>query len=307
MYSLPRDINFKVANAAHSGEFWEQPGLHVVHELSVEQHTLPDLVQPPASFAPQENFPRQQVGSSWTPYPQAIEPAHDLIAPKGPQAGLYDSRSSMSDERSPLPEVPQQTIVKPSDVHLRNYVPENIPLDRMSLVPAGHDEPAASKPDQGKSHASLKVSPQGKAPRQSNSVLAATATLLAIKTVLAELELPETSNEYAPDGNLKRSSLPNVTTSPRETWNIGPNPATRAQEKDTADAAPTPRGTKDSQIEKKAAEVFKIFTNLGFTLSKDPTHSLKQHNVGSAASHKSDHQVTCQTCKKFTGRPCELK
>ncbi|CZR60616.1 uncharacterized protein PAC_10512 [Phialocephala subalpina] len=289
-----------------SGEFWEQPGLHVVDELSVEQHTLPDLAQPPAGFAPRENFTRPQVGSSWTPYPQAIEPAHDLIAPKGPQAGLYDSRSSTSDERSPHPEAPQQTIVKPGDV-LRNYVPENISLDRMSLVPAGHDDSAVSKPDQAKSHAGLKVSPQGKAPRQNNSVSAATATLQAIKTVLAELDLPEISNEITSSGDLERSSLPNATSSPRETWNNSPNPAMRAQDKDTADAVPALKGAKDSQIEKKAAEVLKIFTNLGFTLSKDPTHSPKQHNIGSAASHRSENQVTCQTCKKFTGRPCELK
>lgn len=290
-----------------SGEFWDQPSLHVVHELSVEQHTLPDLAQPPASFAPQENFSRPQIGSSWTPYPQAIEPAHDLIAPKGPQAGLYDSRSSTSDERSPLPEAPQQNIVKPGDVHLRSYVPESIPLDRMSLVSAGHDELAVSKSDQAKSHASLKVSPQGKALRQNNNVSTATATLQAIKTVLAELDLPEMSNENASSGDLERSSLPNVTSAPRETWNDGPNPAMRVHEKSTADTAPTPQVTKDSQIEKKAAEVLKIFTNLGFTLSKDPAHSPKQHNVGSAASHRSENQVTCQTCKKFTGRPCELK
>lgn len=245
---------------------------------------------------------RPRTNSAWTPYPKAIEPAHDLVAPTGPQAGFHESRTATTEERSPIPEPPPQAIVKPGDV-MRNYVPEVTSLDRSSLVPAGHDDSVMSKPDQAKSHAASKTSPQGKATRQTN-VSAATATITeALKTVLSELELSNISND-APSssaGNKERTSQPNKENSSRLT---DPNPATH----DADISIPPSKGAKDSLNEKKALEFLKIISKLGFTVSKDPAHpSQKQHNVGSAASQRSENQVTCQTCKKFTGRPCELK
>jgi hypothetical protein len=53
--------------------------------------------------------------------------------------------------------------------------------------------------------------------------------------------------------------------------------------------------------------VVRLLREHGFTIQKDPNHSPKIQNAGSVASNKSEHKVTCQTCKKFKGRPCELK
>jgi len=53
--------------------------------------------------------------------------------------------------------------------------------------------------------------------------------------------------------------------------------------------------------------VLKVLRDLGYIVQKDPSHSPKIQNPGSIASNKSENQVTCQTCKKFKGRPCELK
>lgn len=230
------------------------------------------------------------------PYPKAIEPAHDLIAPKGPQAGLYESRSTGSDDRFSMPEA-SQTIVKPGDV-LRNYVPD-LPLERISLVPADHHNAVTAKPNQAKSHAVTKVSLAGRAPRQTNM---SAALVEQLKHALSDL--PVTSNQDASTGNLERSQPNKDAKNPSASSNPVPS---RAQDNGTAAQVPTPEGSKDSQAEKKALEVLDIITKLGFTISKDPSHASKQQNAGSAASHKSENQVTCQTCKKFTGRPCELK
>ncbi|KUJ15909.1 uncharacterized protein LY89DRAFT_735054 [Mollisia scopiformis] len=288
------------------GEIWEQAG-RPVEEMSVEKHTLPDLAQPPTTFALQDSSIKPRIGQSWTPYPPAIEPAHDLIAPRGPQAGLYESRSATAEERSPIPEAPPQTIVKPGDV-VRNYIPDTAPLDRMSLVPAGHDESSVPKPDQAKSHAASKTSPQGKVPRQNNASAATAQLTEALKTVLSKMDLSDMSNDPPPStGNMERRSQPNKEDSPTDAWPTDPNPAMHTQDNDADASIPNPKGAKDSQAEKKALEVLRIISRLGFVVSKDPSHSPRQHNIGSAASQKSENQVTCKTCKKFTGRPCELK
>jgi hypothetical protein len=282
-------------------EFWEHPGRGPVEEMSVEKHTLPELAQPPTTFALQDNSSGPRNGSSWMPYPKAIEPAHDLIAPKGPQAGLYESRSTSAEERFPIPEAPPQSIVKPGDVVLRHYVPDTLPTDRISLVPAGHDKSVAPKPNQAKSHAAAKNSPQGKAPRQTTM---SAALVEQLKHALSDL--PTSPNDDPSTGNLERSQ-PNKDHSSKN-MPAGPNPdASRAQDKGTTAQVLTPEGSKASHAEKKALEVIDIITKLGFTISKDPAHLPKQQNAGSAASHKSENQVTCETCLKFTGRPCELK
>ena len=69
------------------------------------------------------------------------------------------------------------------------------------------------------------------------------------------------------------------------------------------ESGPRTKGDDDSQ---KALEVFKVIRELGYTVQKDSTHS-GHANLGSAASNKNENQVTCQVCKKFKGRPCELK
>lgn len=293
-------IIFIVLIVLYRAEFYEHPNRGPIEELSVEKHTLPDLAQPPTTFALQENLSSPRSGSSWMPYPKAIEPAHDLIAPKGPQAGLYESRPTSAEERFPMPEAPPQSIVKPGDV-LRNYVPDTVPLDRIPSVPAGHENPIGTKPDQAKSHAAAKISPQGKAPRQTNM---SAALVEQLKHVLSDL--PAASNDDPPTGKLERSQ-PNKDDFSTNVSTESSQVASNAQQNSAATPASSPEESKDSQAEKKALEVLDIITKLGFTISKDPAHHPRQHNVGSAASQKSENQVTCQTCKKFTGRPCELK
>ena len=66
-----------------------------------------------------------------------------------------------------------------------------------------------------------------------------------------------------------------------------------------------PRAVRDDGSQ-EAPEVVKVIRERGYIVQKDSTHS-GPANLGSAASNKSENQVTCQVCKKFKGRPCELK
>ncbi|PQE33012.1 C2H2 type zinc finger domain protein [Rutstroemia sp. NJR-2017a WRK4] len=62
----------------------------------------------------------------------------------------------------------------------------------------------------------------------------------------------------------------------------------------------------DSLAQDKAIEVLKTLHKLGYIIQKCPSPPRTQ-NPGSVAGNKSENQVTCPTCKKFKGRPCELK
>jgi hypothetical protein len=64
----------------------------------------------------------------------------------------------------------------------------------------------------------------------------------------------------------------------------------------------------DDDSEKKALEVLKVIRKLGYMviLQKDSSHS-PHANLESATSNSTETAVTCQVCKKFTGRPSELK
>jgi hypothetical protein len=63
---------------------------------------------------------------------------------------------------------------------------------------------------------------------------------------------------------------------------------------------------RDSEAQKKAVEVLKVIRELGYIVKKDSNDS-GSGNLGSAGSYTPEEQVTCQVCKKFTGRRCELK
>jgi hypothetical protein len=62
----------------------------------------------------------------------------------------------------------------------------------------------------------------------------------------------------------------------------------------------------DDDSQKKALEVLKVIRDLGYMVQKDPSHS-RHASLPSVASNRTENTVTCQVCKKFTGRPCELK
>jgi hypothetical protein len=282
-------------------------------ELSLQR---PILEPPrPSKAVIQEGLARQRRPEpAWKLplYPEVIEPSQDLIAPKASQLEMPDPKATIQEEKRLPSEAsqqdPVQDTVQPFDVFRPNgriHEPR-IALDVL-LAPAGLNDSANQKPDGVIPHSASKTSPQGKTPKQ-NEVSAGDATLTeAIKTALAGAKISNLSDDRA-HHDLERSSLPNGKVSPRGSWPGGLNAAMSSTKGSHGHINPTaPPSEEDAQAQKKALEVLKVIRDLGYIVQKDPSHSPKIQNPGSIASNKSENQVTCQICKKFKGRPCELK
>ncbi|KAL5322018.1 hypothetical protein ACEPPN_009986 [Leptodophora sp. 'Broadleaf-Isolate-01'] len=235
-----------------------------------------------------------------------MDRSQDFIPSSGPQSGSYGSKAPSPEEKSPQSEGSLPTTVQPVEVF---RIPAQIPENRMmlgNLLSTNNVDPSLKKTEQAIPHLSSRISPQGKAPRQTVSATDATLTEV-IQKALAGANVSDASTERVRNQESKRSSLPNgkisSTASP-----IAAMSNSRAHDPIKLADSPSKDVSKDLEAQKKAEEVLNIIRNLGYTVSKDPTHaSPKVQNLGSAASNKSEHQVTCGTCHKFRGRPCELK
>jgi hypothetical protein len=207
---------------------------------------------------------------------------------------------------------PPQETVKPLEVFpTQSRIPVNrIVLDNI-LTQVGQSKSTSTKAEPASSQSGPKGSVTGKAPRQNPA--ASEATILGVvKQALAGAKITDVSPDRATHQDSERNHLPNGRMSSRDSWSAGPQSAmptsigTNGHIK-TQDAPSPEEEARDSEAQKKALEVLKVIRELGYIVQKDNTHSAKPHNLGSAASNKSENQVTCKVCQRFTGRPCELK
>jgi hypothetical protein len=294
-----------------SGESWERSGLTMNQDLSPQRTPLPEPSCTVKAMI-HDTLPRDKPQPDWKPFhPEVVEPSQDLTAPKGPQLGFVESDMATANENSPA-EVPRQETIQPLKVFpIQGRIHENrIPLDTV-LAPAGQTNLPITKIEPASPQSVSRGSAPGKALRQ-NAVSAADATLDVIKTALAKANINDASPDRVMNQEPDRIYLPNGRISSRDSWPAGPNSAMTASKGGNSTIkprdAPSPEEeARDSEAQKKALEVLKIIHGLGYTVQKDPSHSPKPHNVGSAASNRSENQVICPTCKKFKGRPCELK
>jgi hypothetical protein len=292
-----------------SGEYMERNGLAVQDKESSPQR--PSLPEPSRTMKADvhDTQPGHMAETNWKPiYPEVIEPSQDLVAPIGPQTD-FESKVATANESSP-PQTPQQETVQPLEVfRTQSSIPENrIALDNV-LAPVGRSNSTISKAEPASSQPIQRGSATGKAPRQ-NPASASDAIIGVVKKALAGANITDVPDR-ATHQDSERNYLPNGKMSSRDSLPAGPNSATATKGTNghiRATGAPSPEEVdRDSEARNKALEVLKVIRELGYIVQKDTTHAPKPHNLGSAASNRSEHQVTCQTCKRFTGRPCELK
>ena len=173
-------------------------------------------------------------------------------------------------------------------------------------------DPSLKKIEQAIPHLSAKVSPQGKATRPNASATDATLTEVIQKALAAaNANVSDASTERIQNQESERTSLPTRKVNPKELYSTYPHAATStSRTNDSAKLGDNPSDDTSNNFEaqKKAVEVLNIIRKLGFTVSptKD-TQAAKPLNPGSAASNKSENQITCSVCGHFRGRPCELK
>ena len=297
-----------------SAEFLDRTGLTTGQETPSSQR--PSLLNPTRAVA-QDFLPKAtNMQPNWKPiYPEVIEPAHELLAPK--ESTLEEhSAASTPDSNAPTSDVRPQETVQPQDVFrpLAEIRSNPSSLGSILLAPVGASKSALTAADRATPQPTVrtsKISHQGKATRQNDASASEAKITEAIVTALAGAESPEECKDRSLHQDLDRMNLPHARSSSGGLWSTGANPAMSSTGKTNGHINPTssPAVQEDSKSlhEKKAREVLKTLYDLGYIVQKDPGHSPKPQNPGSAASNKSENIVTCPTCKRFKGRPCELK
>jgi hypothetical protein len=251
---------------------------------------------------------------NWKPIsinPAVDEPSNELLAPKDP-VSTADSVASTPDATAPASALPPQDTVQPQEIfrpligssHISSPLGGTLDPTVSTKCVSKNVHPRNPQPA---GHVS-KVNAQGKATRLNDDSASAATITAAIIAALAEAEV-QGNRGCSLEHDSERDSLPNGQSSSGGTWKSGRHQQKLFDEKPKDDiniSSPSFKEESKSLQERKAREVLKTLHELGYIVQKDPSHSPKPQNPGSAASNKSDHLVTCQTCKRFTGRPCEL-
>lgn len=289
-------------------EFFEQPGLTRNASPSAEeytQNTSHDKEINGNSSKPQDLRPNWKLV-----YPDLIP---DLVTPMEAPMDIPMEKPFAVDNNAR-----SSTTIEPNNSSSKSLTPDSIQPSKLLLIPIGVInkiplESVLSTPVGNTSALDRKsdlINPPavernplpsaGKASRH-GSVPATDATITeVIRTALVEAK--NSSNIGAlPMG---RKVLPNGKSPPADSWGTTTDDDACLLD----DLNKTICTTKDdSPDHEKAIEVLKSLQKLGYVIQKDPNHTPRIQNTGSIASNKSDNQVTCQVCKKFKGRPCELK
>jgi hypothetical protein len=252
-------------------------------------------------------------------YPQVIEPTQELLAPKAIMLEEHNDVPTSDSNASASTVQPRET-VQPQEVFrpLQGAIaPHNTPLSLESilLTPVGDTESANRNADQANTRPAMhtsKVSVQGTATKMKDESASDATIMEAIITALVGAEVNESSKDCSmPHQEFEQGSLHRGKSSSGGSWTTGqlPPKASLKTPNGHDNNASSPAAQDEAKLlkQKKAREVLKTLHELGYIVQKDPSYSPRPHNPGSAASNKSDNLVTCEKCKRFTGRPCELK
>lgn len=251
----------------------------------------------PANHGSQSGF--QSNRPSWSNEdPHTGESYQDNLSPKVPY-----SDAPMEDPSFKIQ--PRETI-QPQEVYRGR-----IPLEKIGS-PVGLTDASIKKIDRTSPQpTTAKKINSGETARHIDEAADAKITEV-IRTALAGTISIERANENPSLRDSNRNSPMDIKSSPEASWISEPNSATGSLggcdvSANHADHTCTKDELIVSQAQKNAVEVLKMLHEHGYVVQKDPSFSPKIKNAGSAASNKSEHQVTCTVCNRFKGRPCELK
>ncbi|CAL3967700.1 unnamed protein product [Diplocarpon coronariae] len=244
-----------------------------------ESTPLPQMVWPQLPVV-QDSLSRQRRDPEWKLLSPETDRSRDLFSLLGPQPKVFstlpENNFLQCEEQRYTTIQSLEVLSDPPHIH-RN----RMTLDSLILSPWSNIDPPLKKAEEVRPE----VIPQGQAPR-----LAQPAADAALTEVIQEALTRANISDPSParrKAESESSSLPPGRGAVRE--------------------VPSPHTAQDIECQKKAVEVLSIIRDLGFTVCQDPAQAPKTQNPGSAASNKSEHQVTCPQCGKFKGRPCELK
>lgn len=279
-----------------SGEYIEKPGFDLDQDLSPMRR--------PETTAPYIKDSPPGPGNSppvWKPMIRdVVEPSQNITTSREPPMDAFEFKASSPVERSPLPDGVQRVTVKPLEVFPRG----RFTLDSIHSAQAGSSDTNNNVSEHSKSNPQSDTH-LGKAARQTQALVSAADAAITevIKTALAsKIPTSDTSERMHTRGVISREK------SKLESHASWPSSSTKLIK--SAHTIHSALST-DAELlaEKKAVEVLNLLRDSGYTISisKDRASSKPLLNPGSAASNKSQNQETCQKCKRFRGRPCELK
>ncbi|TVY83104.1 hypothetical protein LSUE1_G002827 [Lachnellula suecica] len=311
----------------HRAEFNEKPTLEIDQDILFSQRSFQDHPRAAGPSVPESliDFRRPELDWNKRLYPDVLSPPENPtapmapmspmapMAPKVPQLDKFEAKTVPPVERSLGSEASHSSTVQPlallrppTGVSDHKFTLESV------LAPASSTDSAIEINDDTSTNATSQSKPQDKATRQ-NDVSAADAALTeVIRTALSGACIPDLSNDHVHTQELKRNCLPNGKSTTGSSWHSGPNAAITSRGRTTSHInlldSPSPGGEIDeAHAQKTAAQLLKTLQEAGYTLRRDRSPSPKIQNLGSVASNKSENQVTCLKCRKFKGRPCELK
>ncbi|CAG8949971.1 hypothetical protein HYFRA_00004303 [Hymenoscyphus fraxineus] len=253
-------------------------------------------------------------------------PPQDFTDPKRPDLEISSSPPSRKSLPPPTPQEPSAVPVPHSDGHRSETVQ---PLDvfhtaqpppkparsgftlESVLAPAIPNDGPNKLPIFRSSSNNIPVSKlvsEGKVAKHISETSASSDAALT-KVIRTALSGSTTHHDQEPpltNGNLDRNILPNGRPSPSGNGGSG-SESSGVKSSESSPSAVSDTDVTESEELKKAEEILKTIRHLGYTLQKDPSRSPKIQNQGSAASNKSEKKVTCKVCKRFQGRPCELR
>ncbi|KAF7954293.1 hypothetical protein EAE96_005422 [Botrytis aclada] len=315
----PRLDNFRShLKRVHSNVLLEENFEEMIRQAEfLEPSVLTQDTLPSAEVSTQDISPNREVNecspkaqdikSNWKPvYPDLIQ---DLVTPMD----IPTEKPLVADVNTSGTDIPGPNN-PPSDPHTRDTIqPSELfrnPSEVINKIFLGSDvstlvgtKTALDRDLDHVSRPSVERSPLPPASKATRhrSVSATDATITeVIRTALAEAKNP--SNVGAlPMG---RKVLPNGKSSPADSFGSTTDKAACLLDGFDKSSSPT---TDNSPDQDKAVEVYKTLQKLGYIIQKDPNHTPRIQNPGSIASNKSENQVTCEVCRKFKGRPCELK
>ncbi|OWP02587.1 hypothetical protein B2J93_1891 [Marssonina coronariae] len=259
-------------NSELNAEFRENSGI-----LDQGESTpLPQMVWPQLPVV-QDSLSRQRRDPEWKLLSPETDRSRDLFSLLGPQPKVFstlpENNFLQCEEQRYTTIQSLEVLSDPPHIH-RN----RMTLDSLILSPWSNIDPPLKKAEEVRPE----VIPQGQAPR-----LAQPAADAALTEVIQEALTRANISDPSParrKAESESSSLPPGRGAVRE--------------------VPSPHTAQDIECQKKAVEVLSIIRDLGFTVCQDPAQAPKTQNPGSAASNKSEHQVTCpQKHMKRHSRP----
>jgi hypothetical protein len=247
---------------------------------------------------------------NWKPlHPDTHEPYHDMTVPR---VVIFENQTgNLPDERPPLllSDLSHTETIQPAatlKVQPSGTMHENKCSVNNFLISQVGDCDILTPQMQNLS--APKPSVENKVVNQT-SVSAADAILEVIKSVSSGPSSPEDSADRS---DLERLRLPSEKVSPQHLLSASLSFAgTSARDSSSATGSGTSLLSEETSINSEAQskinEALRILKECGYTLQKDPTPLPKAHNASLGTSSRSEGIVTCSMCKRFSGRPCELK